>query len=50
MAKWQIIRTIMVKGSSLRQKLQNRKDYTELPVFLPALVVISFKKKSVSTT
>ena len=36
MAKWRIIRTI-VKGLSMRQKLQNSKGYAESPEFLPVL-------------
>ena len=32
-AKWNNV----VKGSSMRQKLQNSKGYTESPEFLPAL-------------
>ena len=39
-----------MKGSSMRQKLQNSKGYTELPEFLPALGLFIFKKKSVATT
>ena len=36
-AKWRIIRTDIVKDSSMRQKLQNSKGYAESPEFLPAL-------------
>ena len=39
---------IQVKGSSMRKKLQNSKDYAESSEFLPALGL--FKKKSVATT
>ena len=49
MAKWRIIRIIMVKGLSMRQKLQNSKGYAESPEFLPALLVFIFKKKSIAT-
>ena len=40
---------IVVKGSSMRQKLQNSKGYAESPEFLPALGLCIFKKKSVAT-
>ena len=40
----------LVKGSSMRQKLQNSKGYAESPEFLPALGLFIFKKKSVATT
>ena len=40
-AKW----NNLVKGSSMRKKLQNSKDYAESPEFLPALGL-----KSVTTT
>ena len=40
----------LVKGSSMRKKLQNSKGYAESPEFLPALGLFSFKKKSVDTT
>ena len=36
----------LVKGLSMRQKLQNSKGYAESPKFLPALGLFSFKKKS----
>ena len=36
-------------GSSTRHKLQNSKGYTESPEFSPALGLIIFGKKSVST-
>ena len=36
-AKWRIIRKNLVKGSSMRQKLQNSKGYAESQEFLPAL-------------
>ena len=39
----------LVKGSSMRQKLQNSKGYAESPEFLPALGLFIFKKKSVAT-
>ena len=35
----------LLKGSSMRQKLQNIKGYAESPEFLPALGIIIFKKK-----
>ena len=35
----------LVKGSSMRQKLQNIKGYAESPEFFPALGIIIFKKK-----
>ena len=47
MAKWQ---NNLVKGSSMRQKLQNSKCYAESLKFLPALGLLIFKKKSVATT
>ena len=51
MAKWRIIRKNMVKGSSVRQKLQNSKVYDESLEFLPALsYIFIFKEKSVATT
>ena len=37
------------KGSSMRQKLQNSKGYTESLEFLPSLGLLIFKK-SVTTT
>ena len=39
----------LVKGSSMRQKLQNSKGYAESPEFLPALGLFIFKRKSVAT-
>ena len=39
----------LVKGSSMRKKLQNSKGYAESPEFLPALGVIIFREKSVAT-
>ena len=39
----------LVKGSSMRQKLQNSKGYAESPEFLLALGLFNFKK-SVATT
>ena len=39
----------LVKGSLTRQKLQNSKVYSKSPEFLPALRLIIFRKKSVST-
>ena len=42
--------TNLVKGLSMRQKLQNSKGYAESPGFLPALGLFNFKKKSVATT
>ena len=35
----------LVKGSSMRQKLQNSQGYAESPEFLPALGLFIFKKK-----
>ena len=46
MAKWRIIG----KGFIMRKKLQNSKGYAESPEFLPALGILIFKKKSVTTT
>ena len=40
----------MVKGSSMRQKLQNSKGYAESPDFLPEPGVFILKMKSVATT
>ena len=40
----------LVKGLSMRQKLQNSKGYAKSPEFLPALGLFIFKKKSVATT
>ena len=40
----------LVKGLSMRQKLQNSKGYIESPEFLPELELFNFKKKSVTTT
>ena len=40
----------LVKGSSVRQNLQNSKGYAESPEFLSALRLFIFKKKSVTTT
>ena len=48
-AKWRIIRENLVKGSSMRKKLQNSKGYAESPELLPALGLIIFGKKSVTT-
>ena len=39
----------VVKGSLTRQKLQNRKVYAKSPEFSPALELIIFGKKSVTT-
>ena len=39
----------LVKGSSTRQNLQNRKGYAESPKFSPALGLIIFGEKSVAT-
>ena len=39
----------VVKGSSMRQKLQNSKGYAQSPEFLPALGLFIFKKTSVAT-
>ena len=39
-----------LKGSSMRQKLQNSKGYAESPKFLQALELFIFKKKSIATT
>ena len=47
-AKWQIIS--LVKGSSMRKKLQNSRGYAESPELLSALGLFVFKKKSVVTT
>ena len=49
-AKRRIIRTILVKGSSMRKKLLNSKGYAESLEFLPAPGLFIFKKKSVATT
>ena len=38
----------LVKGSSMRQKLQNSKGYAESLEFLPTLGLFIFKKKSVA--
>ena len=40
----------LVKGSSMRQKLQKCKGYAESPEFLPAMGLFIFKTKSVATT
>ena len=40
----------LVKGLSIRQKLQNGKGYAESPEFLPALGLLLFKKKSIATS
>ena len=47
-AKWRLIRTIWLKGSSIRKKLQDSKGYAESPEFLPALGLFIFKKNSVA--
>ena len=39
----------MLKGSLCRQKLQNSKVYAKSPEFSPALGLIIFGKKSVTT-
>ena len=39
----------LVKCSSTRQKLKNSKGYTESPEFSPALGLIIFRKKPVTT-
>ena len=39
----------LVKGSSTRQNLHNSKGYAESPEFSPALGLIIFRKKSVTT-
>ena len=39
----------LVKGSSTRQKLLNSKGYTESQEFSPALGLIIFRKKYVTT-
>ena len=39
----------LVKGSLTRQKLQNSKVYAKSPEFSPALGLIIFGKKSVTT-
>ena len=49
-AKWQNNYNNLVKGSLMRQKLQNSKGYAESPEFLPALGLFIIKKKSVATT
>ena len=40
----------LVKGLSMRKKLQNSKGYSESPEFLPVLGLFIFEKKSVATT
>ena len=45
-AKW----NNLVNVSSMRQKLQNSKGYTESLEFLPALGLFIFKKESIATT
>ena len=47
--KGRIIRTICIKGSLTRHKLQNSKVYAKSPEFSPALRLIIFGKKSVAT-
>ena len=38
----------VAKMANISKKLKNRKDYTELLEFLPALGLVSFKKKSIN--
>ena len=43
-AKWRIIKKNLIKGLSMRKKLQNSKGYAESPEFLPALGLFIFRR------